>query len=638
MARLSPKMREWLLKTSILDRFCPELCDAVCAADVPAGTSEIDGQQFVDVLRWGNLFTISLDARGEWHRYHHLFQALLDEQLERRSSREEISALHGRACEWFENRGFIDDALHHALAAGDTVAAAEIVERHRHAELDMDRWYVVKRWLDLLPEETKQQRTALLLAQVRPLFEQYRLMEIPPLLERVGPLLARESADEALMGELDFYRGYLLIWLMGDAAGALNLLESAQKKIPPTNRMLTAEVELYLALARQMIGEGPQAIESLEEKIRAKEPTEGLFLSHLIGARVFIHLLSGELGPATIGSQRLIAVKERGRNAFSDTWGLFTRANAQLQLYQLEDALQGFSSLADRRDALPKKAVVEALAGLALTYVAMNQVEKAQATLKQLLSFARESGDPGHVAVAESSRARISLLLGDTRSAIQWARLFTVDHHAPSMLFFLEIPSLTQARAQIAAGTDEEVEQVLDALANLHRQVEALHNTFQVIEISVLQAASLERLGRRDEALSILEESVGVAGGRGWIRPFLEPGASVVQMLENLLKKKIQVAGIEPILSVAKEARQRAIPDRTGETLGRSQHDRLTNREHEILELLAERMRDKEIAARLFISAQTVNSHLKNIYEKMDVTNRRQAVARALEHGILSKT
>ncbi|MEE9562739.1 MAG: hypothetical protein V3W50_06695, partial [Thermoanaerobaculia bacterium] len=505
MARLSPRMREWLLKTSILDRFCPDLCDAVCGANGSPGSSDIDGRQFVEVLMWGNLFAVSLDARGEWYRYHHLFQALLHEQLEGQTSTDVMTALHLRACEWFENRGFIEEAIHHALAAGDAVAAANIVERHRHEELDKDRWYVVKRWLDLLPEEIKQQRTALLLAQVRPLFEQHRLMEIPPILERVGPMLARDADDETLLGELDFYSGFLLIWLMGDAERALEHLDRARNRVPTTQRVVSAEVELYHALARQMIGQGASAIESIEERIRSTASPGALLLSHLVGAQTFISLLSGDLAATTNGAHRLISVAEEGRNTFSETWGPYILANANLQSYRLDEALQGFTVLVGKRDSLPKKAVIEALAGLALTQQALNQTAEAQATLKLLLDFSRKTGDPQQVAVAESCRARLSLLQGDMTSASQWARLSNVEHHAPSMLFFLESPSLTQARARIAA-VDDGLDDVFNGLGALRQQVEALHNIYQTIEIMILQAAALEALGRVDEALAILEE------------------------------------------------------------------------------------------------------------------------------------
>ncbi|MGB5574416.1 MAG: transcriptional regulator, partial [Thermoanaerobaculia bacterium] len=111
LAWRSPKMQDWLLKTSVLDQFCPNLCQAVCAEDDRSGGDDLDGQQFIEALLRVNLFTISLDSRGEWFRYHHLFQESLQEELQRRLSPEEISALHLRASEWFESGGRITESI-----------------------------------------------------------------------------------------------------------------------------------------------------------------------------------------------------------------------------------------------------------------------------------------------------------------------------------------------------------------------------------------------------------------------------------------------------------------------------------------------------------------------------------------------
>jgi LuxR family maltose regulon positive regulatory protein len=178
---------------------------------------------------------------------------------------------------------------------------------------------------------------------------------------------------------------------------------------------------------------------------------------------------------------------------------------------------------------------------------------------------------------------------------------------------------------------------VVDGLGELRRQVEDLHNTYQTIEIMVLQATALEALGRFDEALAILEKSLVLGGPSGWIRPFLEPGAQIVRLLGQLRERADMAALVEPVLALAEVARERAAAEGAAGRHLRLAAETLTNREYEILELLAHRMRDKEIAARLFISPQTVNSHLRNMYQKLAVTDRRQAVAKATELGILSR-
>lgn len=135
-ARQSPRTQEYLLKISILDRFCESLCEAVCHVDNIREVLEFNGKIFIDELTEGNLFAISLDSRGEWFRFHHLFQHLLLLELKNRITSGELTELHLRASQWLESQGLIDEAVQHARTSGDSVAVAEIVERHQRSERD----------------------------------------------------------------------------------------------------------------------------------------------------------------------------------------------------------------------------------------------------------------------------------------------------------------------------------------------------------------------------------------------------------------------------------------------------------------------------------------------------------------------
>ena len=156
--RQPPNNRDFLMRTAILGRFYAPLCDAVMAAGEPPGGKHVNGQTFIDWLQKQNPFIIPLDTENRWFRYHHLFQDLLKAQLRRKSSPEEMAAFYSGASAWCEEEAFIEDAIRYALEAGDAGAAADIVERHRDAEFDANRWYVVDHWLSLLPKQIRQQR------------------------------------------------------------------------------------------------------------------------------------------------------------------------------------------------------------------------------------------------------------------------------------------------------------------------------------------------------------------------------------------------------------------------------------------------------------------------------------------------
>jgi len=651
--RQSPEIRHYLLSTSILNRFCAPLCDVVCRPDVDSRQADISSRDFINLLKKENLFIINLDAENRWFRYHHLFQQLLQNQLNRYHDSKEIAALHSRASEWFESQGLIDEAIRHALAAGNSIGAAEIIERHRHAELDQDRWYVVERWLAMLPDEIKQQRPGLLLTHLFILADQYRLLDMPPIIERVESLLADETTDEELVGELNYHQGTVLVWVHCDGERARKRLEAARKRLPEKRGMMNGRLECYLGMACQMMGEGELAIESLEEKIREIDSQEDAFSANLIRGVAFIHLLSGHLDRAVRATQRLTAVAAKSDLEGLEAMSHYMLANARLRSYDLKGALQGFLFATEKRNIVNRRIAVDAMAGLVLTYQAMQHKDETVNALKQLLEFFQETDDPQGVVLAESCQARLSLLLGDLKPAIRWARSFDAEPHVAGTLFWLEIPLITQARVLIAAGTDEDLGKALELLGVLRQQVETPNFTCQTIEIMVLQSMALEKLGNANEALTVLEEVVALAEPRGWVHPFVELGSPMADLLKRLMSKNIDVDYIEKLLAAFSDDKPEPVSDASDHE-GPSPHhppslsvtsssrskplvEPLTNRELDILDLLAQRLQNKEIADKLFISTETVKSHLNNIYQKLNVSNRRDAVEKAKTLGIYSR-
>ncbi|MFB3105896.1 MAG: hypothetical protein ACE1ZA_13380, partial [Pseudomonadales bacterium] len=165
LERQEPMVINYLLKSSISDRFCASLCDALQVGGEEGNTSGMDGQAFIAWLEETGLFLIPLDAEHGWFRFHHLLQDLLRKELERRFDRELLNALHLSASQWFESESLVDDALKHALAAGAVERAAELVERNRYAVMDQDEWFVLEKWLSMLPDSVVKEQPGLLLGR-----------------------------------------------------------------------------------------------------------------------------------------------------------------------------------------------------------------------------------------------------------------------------------------------------------------------------------------------------------------------------------------------------------------------------------------------------------------------------------------
>jgi LuxR family maltose regulon positive regulatory protein len=260
-----------------------------------------------------------------------------------------------------------------------------------------------------------------------------------------------------------------------------------------------------------------------------------------------------------------------------------------------------------------------------------------------LVEFARELNDPACLSVAYSFRARLSLLQGEATRAIELDRSAGNEPTPGDLFLWLEVPAITRARVLIAGESEAKFRKATELLATIRKFSKTWHFTCQTIEVAVLQSLLLEKQGRAKEALKSLKESVTLAEPGGWIRPFVEAGPVMKRLLERLAGKGDEKSFIRQVLAafdsgeVAAPA-DTAVTPRTEPSPARGQPDldALTQRELDVLELLAQRFQNKEISERLFISTHTVNDHLKHIYQKLQVTSRREAVNRAVEMGIVN--
>jgi len=213
-----------------------------------------------------------------------------------------------------------------------------------------------------------------------------------------------------------------------------------------------------------------------------------------------------------------------------------------------------------------------------------------------------------------------------------------------ALIFWLEIPVITQCRVLLAEGSATGLHKAEKRLQECLQLSRTQHNTIQMIDIMVLQASAMDKQGRTDDALAVLEEAVDLARPGGFIRPFVESGPTVEGLLKRLAAKNVALDYIGQLLAAFRGDQNGVKPGTFGtQTAGKSVFsnqplvDPLTKREFEILDLLAQRLHNKEIAAKLFISPGTIKTHLNNIYRKLNVTGGRlQAVEKAYTLSILT--
>jgi len=651
ISRQPPAMARCMIYTAVLDRFCPALCEAIHVSKGEPGEDEISGQAFIEWLEKCHLFVVPLDEQHRWFRYHHLFQQLLQDQLKRQRSPEEIAALHSRASEWFESEGLMIESIKHALVAGDAARAAEIIERYRNNEFTADRWYNVSKWLSMLPEKIKRERPKLLMTEAWIRYLQHLLARIPMLLDRAESLLRSQTAKPVALAEIAFFRGFIA-YFEGEAEQSLKYLENAVSTLAGTKAPILGDTELLLGLARCMNGNKDLAVQALESRLGEIDSSEPYLLCRLIASLAYIHMLSGDLYQLQKEGQRLLDVSKKHNMSLAEAWGYYFLAFGYLHAGKLEAALSHFVQVDELRYVMEPRAAIDALAGLALTQQFLQREVEAEKSIQRLQEFARELNERSHFSLAQTCQARLSLLQGDVTTAVEKSRLAD-ESLVPAELFsWFEAPAITQARALIAEGSEESVLKASKLLQSIRDVCETCRFTCQVIEVAVLQSRVLARQGHTEKALAELDEVVALAGPRGWIRPFLEAGKPMADLLKRLHKHNPDLKDIERILDAFENIEKSTVP---AEVLSKAPRDHplntehpatwsprpqplvepLTNRELEILELLVKRLQNKEIADQLFISAQTVKTHLANIYGKLAVRNRRQAADKAKALGIV---
>lgn len=626
--KADPAVRTFMLRTALCDRLCTGLCHVLAAETGPASAVE----SRIEALKRTNLFVVELDEEGHWWRYHHLFQQLLQRQLADEFSEDEVRALHSRAGRWYAEHGFLDEAFTHALAAQDPDTAVALVEQHRFAMMNSDQWHVLLRWLSQLPEPLKRARPDLILTQAWMAYYQHRMAVIPDLLASLEAHIDEHPNQALLQTEVKYFRGLALFW-QGDSAQSYALLDDVVGPLSAVSDQAGSEANLQRMLTLQMMGQKEAARQALYRDLYGLNAPSPIRKMRLLAALAFLHLLAGELDAMWEASEQALRVARSNNNAYVEAWMQYLRAQYFFARNDLAAAQTCFEHAVAQRYVLHTMAAVDSLAGLAVTYAAQGKTDHAEATLALLHEFATTTDEHRYITIAHTAHARVLLLQGRTSAAAQRLQAANLGTDTGVLFFFLEVPRLTACRVIVARRDRRELGQCMAKLNELRAAVAAHHNTRQLIEIDTLRAVAYGRLGETRAARQALEQALELAAPGNWVRPFVEGGPAMTEQLQALDAQHPQHPQhdfVRRLLDAVPAAATRAVGGREDQLL-----ESLTQRELEILQLLAERLSNQEIAGRLTVSLATVKRHTANIYQKLHVNSRRHAVAKARTAGQL---
>ncbi|MCB0158451.1 MAG: hypothetical protein KDD83_10015 [Caldilineaceae bacterium] len=625
LEQTTPGMNEFMLKTSICDRLNVGLCDALIDNHDPI----IDAQSHIDALMRTNLFVVELDSEHHWWRYHHLFQELLQHRLRNRFTPEEIRRLHSRAAAWYADNGFLDEAFTHLLAGGDTDGAVALLERHRLVMMNDDRWHVVEQWLNQLPEQAKQTRPELILARAWVAFYHHAIVRIPAILAPFAEQQIDHPVSDTQHAEVQFFQTLGLFW-MGESAAAASAMRDALQRFAPSSHQVRGEAEIFYGVALQMLGRKDAAVQLMTRELYSSTTHNAVRKSRLLATLIFIHLLDGELHAASEYTRQVFSLARATNNAYAEAWTYYLEGVFSYAHREFDDALQSFQRAVEMRYVLHTRAAVDSFVGLALVYQALGKSAQADATLAQLREFAAATGELNYVTIVHSSRARLALMQGKPERAARHLQQSDLTSDVGILFFWLEVPRMTAGRVLTAGPNSANIRTGLEQLEQLRGAGAAEHNTFQLIQIDVLRAVGYQRLGQDRQAGEALDQALALATPGEWIQPFVDGGGPMADLLRAAAPRHPQRTFINRLLAAfpvaAPHAVQADMPDLS---------EPLTEREAEILTLLADRLTNQEIAAELVISVATVKRHVANVYQKLHVNSRRLAVAKAKALGQL---
>ncbi|HLY26181.1 MAG TPA: LuxR C-terminal-related transcriptional regulator, partial [Aggregatilineales bacterium] len=617
----SENVQNFLLRTSILNRLCGPLCDAVLL------DASVSGQDTLEYLERANLFIVPLDDERRWYRYHHLFAELLRQRLHflnvspAKGDGAEIAELHSRASQWFEDNGLDIEAFHHAAAANDIDRAERLMDG-KGIPLHM-RGAVIALldWLGSLPTAVLNARPTLWWRYGALLLINGQTTGVEEKLEAAEAALKNSGAPDQsqhLVGRIATARAVLALTRY-QAEPMLVQSRRALEYLPPDDLTLRANATWTLGFAYQLQGERAAASQAYTESIAISQPSGNIFFTIL----------------ATIG--------------------LGNMQEADNQLYLAAETYGRILQLAGDQ---PLQVIHEAQLGLARIHYEWNDLDAAERYGRESLKLARQYDTViDRFIVCEVFLARLKLAQGDVagattilaqanQSARQKNFVFRIPEVAAAQVLVLIRQGNLAAADQLAHSHDLPMSQVrvylaqgdpsaaLAVLEPLRAQVEVRHWKDEQIRVMTVEALAHHARGDEDRAVQVLGDALALAEPGGFIRSFVDEGLPMAQLLSEAVARGIMPDYVGKLLAAfdAEAHKRGAVAELAPAP---PLLDPLSQREVEVLQLIAQGLSNHEIGERLFLALDTVKGHNRRIYEKLQVQRRTEAVARARELGLL---
>ncbi len=638
LQRQSQHIQGFLLQTSILDRFNGSLCDAV--------TEQKNSQAVIEQLEQANLFLVGLDDKRYWYRYHHLFVEFLYERL-CRTLPDRLQVLHHRAAQWHIRHGLITEAIRHALAASEFSLAAYLIQKMAQTMLMRREVTTLLGWLAALPDTIVQDAPHLSLVYAWALIHANQLEAVEQQLQNA------ESALETgkVRGEVPSMRGEIaairarVAAFSGDSSRTIELSQHALALLPEKVVHIRGEVALNLGIA--YISNG-NTISASQAFIQAKDISEaaGNLRTAMLAVRylALVQVDQGLLYQAAEMYRQGLNVAHSAGETMLPPLGFMHVGLGEL-LYEWNKLGEATAHLEEAIERGQRGGDVKIwlMAYLLLAKVqhALGDRDGVNSILERVERMVRQTNFTRARMWLETDRALIEVANGNIASAANWVQMCGLDVDAEPT-FALEYDYFILARMLLALGKTEKAVRIASQLL---RMAEAKERIGVMISNLSLLAAAYEAANNSKQAMRVLGRALALAEREGYIRTFVNMGAPMECLLKKMRKAYLtrqQSGNIQAwtfsldyidTLLIAFGNTQGVLINET-EIVHNTQLlqpllESLSEREQEVLQLLAAGQSNREIAQRLIVGLNTVKTHVKSIYAKLDVHSRTQALVRA---------
>lgn len=659
LATQPPAIQTFLLKTSILERMCPALCDALLAAS----PEKLPARHTLSYLERHNLFLTILDEQKLWCSYHPLFRQLLQSQLRESCPPGEVATLYDIASRWCAAQDLADEAIAYAVAAGNVAFAVEIIEQHRHQVMNAERWPELERWLHLVGRHNIETSPPLLVLEAWILHKRQDNSAIPGLLDLAEALLAdplpSSSKDYRLQGEIDTLRSQQYFRQL-DGRRAFRTASQALQHSPPEHSSVRG-MAWFFAAAGCFLNDGLQAALAYLQD----EAGDPYLLPVAESVRIqlvkcFLYWAAGDMPNLRSTASELLTFSELRDLPESIIWARYFHGCACYQQAVLEKAEDDFRAIASCQHIAPGFVVVEGTFGLASVLQAQGNPVAACAAIQSLMEYVQQTGNVTVSSAVEAFQAYLALRQDRLNDALQWVGDSARGaRHAPLTTFFA--PPLAATAILIRHSTPAALAEAAQMLSNIDAVLQAAHIGRFRVEVLAQQALLYTARGQKTLALTALKSAVALAEKGDMVQLFIEAGPPLADLLDQLQLTGAQDAFVERIRqAIRRQAAPNSAPNSAPGSMPGSapsltaqpfpalamieqpRHpdliELLTHRELEVLQLLALRLSNAEIAHELGISTGTVKQHTLNVFRKLHAENRRQAIVQAQAMGFKLET